>query len=50
MVYICVEGSAKIITENYSETINTGETVLMPAALSNFEISTENAKLLEVYV
>lgn len=50
MIYICVEGSAKIITENHSETINTGETVLIPAALSNFEISAENAKLLEVYV
>ena len=50
MIYICVEGSAKIVTENHSETINTGETVLMPAAITNFEISTENAKLLEVYV
>jgi len=50
MVYICVEGSAKIITEDNSETINTGETVLMPAAIANFEITAENAKLLEVYV
>ena len=50
IIYICVEGHAKIITENYFETINTGETVLMPAAIADFEISAENAKLLEVYV
>ena len=50
MIYICVEGSAIIITENHSETINAGETVLMPAAITNFEISSENVKLLEVYV
>jgi mannose-6-phosphate isomerase len=50
MIYICVEGSARIVTENHSETINKGETVLLPAALTSFEISANNAKLLEVYV
>ena len=50
MIYICVEGSAKIITENYTQTCKIGDTILMPAAITNFEISAENAKLLEVYV
>jgi mannose-6-phosphate isomerase len=50
MIYICVEGSARIVTENHSEIINKGETVLLPAALTSFEISADNAKLLEVYV
>lgn len=50
MIYICVEGSAKITAENHSETIKKGETVLLPATLTTFEISAENAILLEVYV
>lgn len=50
IIYIGVEGSANIITENYTETIKKGETVLLPAAITSFEITAENAKLLEVYV
>ena len=50
IIYICVEGSTNIITENYTETIKKGETVLMPAAITSFEITAENAKLLEVYM
>jgi mannose-6-phosphate isomerase len=50
IIYICVEGCANIITENYTETIKKGETVLIPAAIDSFEITAENAKLLEVYV
>lgn len=50
IIYICVEGSANILTENYTEVIKKGETVLMPAAITSFEITAENAKLLEVYV
>lgn len=50
IIYICVEGSANFITENYTQSIKKGETVLMPAAITSFEITAENAKLLEVYV
>jgi len=50
MIYICVEGEANIITENHSETIKKGESVLVPAAITSFEISASNATLLEVYV
>ncbi len=50
IIYICVEGNANIITENYTEIIKKGETVLLPAAITSFEITAENAKLLEVYV
>ena len=50
MIYICVEGEAKIKTENHSETIKKGETVLLPASIRSFEISAENATLLEVYM
>jgi len=50
IIYICVEGNANIITENHTEIIKKGETVLLPAAITSFEITAENAKLLEVYV
>lgn len=50
MIYICVDGEAVIITENHSEPIKKGETLLLPAALKSFEISTKNATLLEVYM
>jgi len=50
IIYICVEGEAKISFEDVSETIKKGETILIPAVLKHFEIDSNNAKLLEVYV
>lgn len=50
IIYICVDGNAKIESEEFTEKINKGETLLMPAALKNFTITAENATLLEVYV
>ncbi len=49
-IYMCVEGEASIETDGHVETIQTGETVLIPAALKSYKISSNNAKLLEVYV
>ncbi len=50
IIYMCVEGEASITTNNYTETIKAGETILLPAAVESFKIEAENAKLLEVYV
>ena len=50
VIYICVEGEATIEIENYSETIKKGETVLLPAAIKEYSINSNKAKLLEVYV
>ncbi len=50
VIYICVEGEASIETENHSETIKKGETILLPAAIKKYSINTNKAKLLEVYV
>ena len=50
IIYICVDGEANIITDMFSETIKKGETLLLPAALKTFQITSKNAKLLEVYV
>ena len=50
LIYMCVEGNAKFESETFSESIETGETVLLPAAIDEFQISTSGCKLLEVYV
>ena len=49
-IYICVEGECKIETDEHTEIVKTGETVLIPAALNSYKITSDNAKLLEVYV
>lgn len=50
VIYICVEGEATIKTENYSEVIGKGETLLVPATISSYQIVSDDATLLEVYV
>jgi len=50
IIYICVEGHVQIEVNGTIESIGKGETVLMPAALKNYTITSENAILLEVYV
>jgi mannose-6-phosphate isomerase len=49
-IYICVEGEAMIETEYASEFIKQGETILIPAGIETYKITSANAKLLEVYV
>lgn len=49
-IYMCVEGEALIETEHFSEFIKQGETLLIPAAIDTYKITSSNAKLLEVYV
>jgi len=50
IIYMCVEGEAHIQVTNYKETIKAGETILIPANIKAFEITSKNATLLEVYV
>jgi mannose-6-phosphate isomerase len=50
IIYICVDGEADILTPNNIETIKAGETILVPANIQAFEITSKNATLLEVYV
>lgn len=50
IIYICVDGEAKISVEKHSEPIKKGETILLPAAIDTYQISSKNATLLEVYV
>ena len=50
IIYMCVEGEAQLKTTQGIEQIKKGETILLPAALTQFEITSKNATLLEVYV
>jgi mannose-6-phosphate isomerase len=50
IIYMCVDGEATIKFESFVETVKKGETILVPAALKHFELDSNNAKLLEVYV
>jgi mannose-6-phosphate isomerase len=49
-IYMCVDGEAKVMVNDFEATIKQGETVLIPACVKDYEIHANNAKLLEVYV
>lgn len=50
VVYMCIAGNATFTAHNYSENIETGETILIPHSLANLMIKTQSATLLEVYI
>jgi mannose-6-phosphate isomerase len=50
MIYMCVDGNARIEVDGNQTEISRGETVLIPACIKQFSISANHAKLLEVYV
>ena len=50
IIYMCVAGVVSVITDTYKTQISKGETVLIPASLTNYVLESANAKLLEVYI
>ena len=52
VIYICMEGTLVIETESGSESIQKGETILLPASIESVLLKpvTSSAKLLEVYI
>jgi mannose-6-phosphate isomerase len=50
VIFMCVEGNGTISTGEYSEKLNFGETVLIPASANKVMIVSKNCKLLEVTV
>jgi len=48
-VYMCTEGSFKITIEGVTYTYSKGDTVLVPAAIADFELH-GNATILEIYI
>ncbi|MEM6517267.1 MAG: type I phosphomannose isomerase catalytic subunit, partial [Bacteroidota bacterium] len=49
-IYLCVEGEFEISTNNHTEFLSSGETVLLPANISEYTMKSKNAKLLEVFI
>ncbi|MEH6766089.1 MAG: type I phosphomannose isomerase catalytic subunit [Aequorivita antarctica] len=49
-VYMCLEGTAMIETDDFSEIIKKGETILIPAQLPEIKFITNSASFLEVYI
>lgn len=50
VIFMCVEGNGTISMGEYSEKLNLGETVLIPASVKKVMIVSKNCKLLEVTV
>ncbi|MBT8266727.1 MAG: class I mannose-6-phosphate isomerase [Bacteroidia bacterium] len=50
LIYMCVDGEVQFNVGSEITVLNKGETLLMPAGLNTFSLSSENAKLLEVFV
>ncbi|MDP2687449.1 MAG: mannose-6-phosphate isomerase [Aequorivita sp.] len=49
-VYMCLEGTAILETDDFSEEIKKGETILIPAQLPEIKFTTNSASFLEVYI
>lgn len=50
VIYICLDGLAKLITENGMYTLQKGETILLPATIKNLIIESSDAEIIEVYM
>lgn len=50
IVYMCVEGEVTVETPDFSEEMKKGETLLIPASISNITINTAGATILEIYI
>jgi mannose-6-phosphate isomerase len=50
VIFMCVEGEVDISAGFYTETLRTGETILLPAITEEIAFNSNNAKLLEVYI
>jgi len=50
VIFMCVEGTATITAGGITESLKMGETILLPAVTNDMVFTSDNAKLLEVYV
>ena len=50
VVYMCVDGQAIIEAGGFSEAMQTGETILIPASIATIQIKATAATILEVYI
>ena len=49
-VLMCIEGQAQLLSDEGNQAISLGETILIPACISNITLEAQRAKFLEVYV
>lgn len=49
VVYMCVEGKARVYVNSKSERLEKGESLLIPAAVNEVKIKAETANILEIY-
>lgn len=49
-IYICTQGQATFVVGGENYQLQMGETLLMPACIAAFEVSSEGAKILEVHL
>jgi len=49
VIYMCVEGSVEVVSEDKNYKINAGETLLVPAIINNVTLKSNQGKVLEVY-
>ena len=50
VIYVCVSGSGALRVEDNEHTFEKGETLLIPAACSQVQITSESTEILEVYI
>lgn len=50
VIYMCVEGSLEITINDATETVQKGETVLIPANATQVVLEPKDARILEVYI
>jgi mannose-6-phosphate isomerase len=50
IIYICTDGQAEIEYNSEKTIIKKGETVLIPAAIENLGLNSDNADILEIYI
>ncbi len=50
VIYMCVEGNAKISCGKETYSLNHGQTMLLPATINHVELIADSAKLLEVFL
>lgn len=50
MIYMCVSGKAEISVNGNTESIEQGQSILIPAKNNEVKLSAEKCELLEVYI
>ena len=50
VIYICVSGVCTIQVDDFSEILNMGQTILLPACIDKVELMADSAEVLEVYI